>query len=80
MVDMIVFACAVASKNFGGGVYAISSSRALFFSCTLIGNSADDSGGALYLDTGDSVVGYIDHSLVTNNQAIGLGCGTWHFM
>lgn len=44
-------------------------------SSDLTDNSADDSGGALYLDTGEEVEGILDTVVVKNNVVKGLGGG-----
>lgn len=43
----------------------------------LLNNAADDSGGAIYLETGEFVGATLDSTLVMNNLAKGQGCGKW---
>lgn len=47
-----------------------------FTDSSLLNNSADDTGGAIFLDTGEYVGATLSSTLVMNNLAKGQGCGT----
>lgn len=63
-----------ASDNFGGGIYAQETGQVVLVNSVMLDNFADDSGGAIFLDTGDTVGATLDGTLIKGNYARGLGC------
>lgn len=65
----------VASNNFGGGIFVQDSSQVFLVNSSVTNNVADDSGGGIYLATGDFVGATIESTTIKNNMAKGQGCG-----
>ncbi|TYZ62049.1 hypothetical protein PybrP1_007518 [[Pythium] brassicae (nom. inval.)] len=65
------------SNNYGGGVFVQDEGQAILSNSALLNNAADDSGGAIFLETGEFVGVTLDSTLVMNNLAKGQGCGVF---
>lgn len=65
----------LASNNYGGGIAAQDSGQVFLTNSSMLDNFADDSGGAIYLDTGDAVGATLKATLIQGNYAKSDGCG-----
>lgn len=65
----------IESSNLGGAIFVEAAARVVVVSSELYDNTADDSGGALYLDTGEDVEAILDMATLRNNLASAFGAG-----
>jgi hypothetical protein len=65
------------SSNLGGAIFVEAGARVVVVASELYDNTADDSGGALYLDTGEDVEAILENVMLRNNLASAFGAGTY---